>query len=248
MNKKAKLGIGAGALIVLLILFCVRIVGVGQVGIVTRFGSVNREVQSGIHLKLPWPIEHITKMNIQNQKVQVDASAATQDLQTVTTSVALNFNLTPASADQVYREVGTNYQLVVIDPILQETVKSVTSGYNATDLIDQRPKVEAQTLAALQKALEPKGITIDNFSIVNFAFSSAFSSAIENKQVEAQNVQAAQYKLQQANLNAQANQVQDAALTPNILEQQAIAKWDGKLPSNTVAGSSTLFSIPVGGS
>lgn len=231
-------------LVILFILFCVRIVGVGQVGIITRFGTVNREVQSGLSLKLPWPIEHITKMNIQNQKVQQSADAATKDLQTVDTTVALNFNLTPASVDQVYRQVGTNYEQVVIDPILQETVKSITSEYNATDLIDQRPQVETQTLSALQKTLTPKGITVDNFSIVNFAFSADFSNAIENKQVEAQNVQAAQYKLQQAQLNAQANQVQDAALTPAILEQQAISKWDGKLPTYA-SGSTSVFGIPI---
>lgn len=245
-RKSVVFGGGAVGIVILLLLFCVRVVGVGQVGIITRFGSVNRDVQSGIHLKLPWPIEHITKMNIQNQKVQLGASAATADLQTVTTTVALNFNLTPATADQVYRQVGTNYENVVIDPILQETVKAVTSGYNATDLIDQRPAVEAKTLAGLQTALTAKGITVDNFSIVNFDFSSQFSAAIENKQVEAQNVQAAQYKLQQAQLNAQANQVQDAALTPAILQQQAIAKWDGKLPTTLAGGTGTVFNIPLG--
>ena len=246
MRKITKLSIGVGILVILTLLTMIRVVGVGRVGIVTRFGQVVGDRQSGIQFVAPWGVEHLVSMNVQNQKVQVDATAATQDLQTVTTTVALNYNLTPATADQIYRSVGVNYQTVVIDPILQETVKAITSQYNATDLIDQRPKVEAQTLAALDKALSNKGFTVDNFSIVNFEFSKAFSDAIENKQVEAQNVQAAQYKLQQANLNAQANQVQDAALTPQILEQQAIQKWDGKLPNNTVAGGSgTIFSLPL---
>lgn len=241
-----KIGIVVAAVIVLFLLFCLRIVGVGQVGIVTRFGQVNREWQSGVHLKLPWPIEAETKMNVQIQKEQVDASAATQDLQTVTTTVALNYNLTSNTANQVYREVGTDYKVRVIDPILQEAVKSTTSNYNATDLIDQRSKVEQQTYNTLQLALSKRGITVDNLSIVNFQFSTQFSQAIENKQVEAQNVQAAQYKLQQADLNAQANSVQQAALTPAILEQQAISKWDGKLPTYLNSGSGTsVFGIPL---
>lgn len=220
-----------------------KVVGVGQVGIVTRFGQVVGEDQSGFHMILPWPFESMTQMNVQIQKSQVDASAATQDLQTVTTTVALNYNLTPATANQIYREVGTGYVATIVDPILQETVKSVTSQYNATDLIDQRSKVQAQTLAALQSALSARGITVDNLSIVNFEFSPQFAQAIEDKQVQAQNVQAAQYKLQQAQLNAQANQVQQAALTPAILEQQAINKWDGKMPQAVSGGTGNIFGI-----
>jgi regulator of protease activity HflC (stomatin/prohibitin superfamily) len=219
-------------------------VSVGQVGIITSYGSVKGEVASGLHFIPPW--ETVTGVSVQNQKVQVDATAATQDLQTVTATVALNFNLTPQTANNIYKNVGTQYEAVVIDPILQETVKAVTSQYNATDLIDQRAAVEAKTLTALTKALTDKGVTVDNFSIVNFAFSTAYTNAIENKQVEAQNVQAAQYKLQQSQLNAQANAVQDAALTPAILEQQAIAKWDGKLPANTLQGG-TIFGINLQG-
>lgn len=251
MSPKKTVLLIAGPIVGLIIFFMlvsmVRVVSVGSVGIVTRFGKVVGEDQSGLHFILPWPFEGMTGMNVQIQKSQVSASAATLDLQQVSTEVALNYNLTPQTANQVYREVGTNYVSNVVDPIVQETFKAVTAQYNATDLVQERAKVQEQTLAELTTAFKNRGITVDNLNIVNFSFSSAFSNAIENKQVEAQNVQAAQYKLQQAQLNAQANQVQDAALTPNILEQQAIAKWDGKLPSNTVAGGSTLFSIPVGG-
>jgi regulator of protease activity HflC (stomatin/prohibitin superfamily) len=244
MTRAGKTLIGLLVVSLLFFMFCFRIVGVGKVGIVTRFGNVNREWSSGVHFKLPYPIEAETKMNVQIQKEQVDASAATQDLQTVTTTVALNYHLTPDTANQVFRQVGTDYKIRIIDPILQEAVKSTTSKYNATDLIDQRQKVEEQTYNTLTLELGKRGITVDNLSIVNFQFSSQFSTAIEQKQVEAQNVQAAQYKLQQATLNAQANQVQDAALTPAILQQQAINKWDGKLP-NTLAGGGTVFNIPL---
>lgn len=243
----AVLVIGFVLLVIVLLRFAmgIRSVSVGNVGIITSYGNVKGEVPSGLHYIWPW--ETITKMNVQNQKVQVDASAATQDLQTVTTTVALNYNLTPKTANDIYKTVGPQYQRVVIDPILQETVKAITSQYNATDLITQRSTVEAKTLAALTKALTDKGITVDNLSIVNFQFSAQYSAAIESKQVEAQAVATAQYKLQQAQLNAQANSVQDAALTPAILEQQAIARWDGKMPNAVSGGSGTIFGINIQG-
>lgn len=244
MTKTGKWLIGIVVVALLFLVLCVRTVGVGQVGIITRFGSVKRQENSGITLKLPYPIEHLTKMNVQIQKSQVGASAATQDLQEVSTTVALNYNLTPRTANQVYREVGTDYVPTIIDPIVQETFKAVTAQYNATDLVTERAKVQQETFKELTVAFKDRGITIDNLNIVNFDFSKQYSSAIEDKQVQAQNVQAAQYKLQQAQLNAQANQVQDSALTPQILEQQAISKWNGKMPQS-VGSSSTIFGIPL---
>lgn len=239
------IGWGVGFILLLILLFnSVVQVKSGYVGVITTFGKATGEAQPGMSFKVPF-IQGVTGMDTKIVGDEQNASAATQDLQTVTTTLVLNYNLTPGAVDNVFRQIGPTYQLTVVDPILQETVKSVTSQYNAQDLIQSRPAVQAKMLTGLQSALTKYGFTVDNVSIVDFQFSSAYSQAIENKQVEAQNVAAAQYKLQQAQLNAQANQVQDAALTPAILEQQAIAKWDGKLPNNTVAGGSTLFSIPV---
>ena len=246
MNKKKIILLSLTPVYIILFFIVVsmfRTVGVGQVGIVTRFGRVVGEDQSGFHLIAPWPFEGMTGMNVQIQKSQVTASAATLDLQQVDSTIAVNYNLTPTTANQVYREVGPNYVSAIVDPIVQETFKAVTAQYNATDLVQERAKVQAQSLTALTAAFNARGITVDNLNIVDFQFSQAYSAAIENKQVEAQNVQAAQYKLQQAQLNAQANSVQDSSLSQQILEQQAISKWDGKLPQ--YLGQGTVFNIPL---
>ena len=242
--KSAKVIVAVVAVIVLFLLFCVRIVNVGEIGIITRFGNINREASSGLILKLPWPIEHLTKMNVQIQKEQQDASAATQDLQTVTTTLALNYNLTPATADDVFRTIGADYKARIIDPVLQETVKSVTSQFNADELISDRPKVEALVLQDITGKLKSRGVTVDNVSIVNFGFSDAFEQAIEQKQVAQQNAQKAQYELQTAQLQSQAQDVQAKTLTPEYLQLQAIQKWDGKTP-NYVGGNGAVFNIPL---
>lgn len=236
--------IGLIALFFLFFMFCFRIVGVGQVGIITRFGNINREVGSGVLIKAPWPIEHITKMNIRTQKEQQDAAAATKDLQTVTATIALNYNLTPKTAFDVYRNIGTKYQETVLDPILQNSIKAVTSQYDAADLIAKRPEVEKKLDDLLAEKLTNKGITVDNVSIVNFNFSAEFNASIEQKQVAQQNAQKAQYELQTATTQAQAQDVQAKTLTSEYLTLQAINKWNGVLPT-TLAGSNTVFGIPI---
>ena len=232
-------------LILLFFLLCFRVVGVGQVGIITQFGQVSREAQSGVVFKAPWPVQHLTLMNIKTQKEQQDASAASKDLQTVTTTIALNYHLTPVTARKVFVEVGTNYSAVVIDPILQESIKSVTSKYDAAELISKRNEVELALQDKLASKLTDRGITIDNVSIVNFNFSQAFDQSIEQKQVAQQNAQKAQYELQTATTKAQAQDVQAKTLTPEYLQLQAIEKWDGHMPTTVAGGSGTVFSIPL---
>lgn len=248
-NNGSASGVVLGSVAIVIVLFfilCFRVVGVGQVGIVTQFGNINREVGSGIALKLPWPMESLTKMDVKQQKEQQDTSAATKDLQSVTTTIAVNYHLTPKTARDVYQNVGTKYSDVVIDPIIQEAVKSITAQYNAEELISKRSNVELALNDKLTSKLTNRGISVDNVSIVNFKFSAAFDAAIEQKQVAQQNAQKAAYDLQTAQQQAQSQDVKAKTLTPEYLQLQAIEKWNGVLPSTYSAnGNGTIFSIPV---
>lgn len=185
----------------------------------------------------------MTKMNVQVQKEQQDASAASNDLQTVTTTVALNYHLTPGTAGTVFREVGSDYKGRIIDPALQESVKSTISQFNAEELISKRPTVEASALKAITDKLGNRGITVDGISIINFSFSQAFDQAIEAKQVAQQNAQKAQYELQTAETQAKAQQVQATTLTQDYLSLKAIEKWDGRMPQ--YLGANGVFGIPM---
>lgn len=245
MKKLGFTFLGLVVMALLFLMFCFRVVSVGQVGIITRFGRVTREVQGGIVIKAPWPIEHISKMNIKTLKEQQNAAAASKDLQTVSTTVALNYHLTPKDAKTVYMDVGTNYADIVIDPIIQESVKSVTAEYNAEDLIGKRAEVEATLTNRLVSKLTDRGITIDNVSLTNFQFSSAFDQAIEQKQAAQQLAQKAQYDLQRAQQEAKAQDVQAKTLTPEYLQLQAIQKWDGKMPQAISGTNSNIFGIQL---
>jgi regulator of protease activity HflC (stomatin/prohibitin superfamily) len=233
-----------GLVLFLWLLSCFHTVDTGQVGLVKRFGNVVRTQDSGFLVKAPWPIEQLTKMDIRQLKDEQPASAATKDLQNVGATVAVNYSLTPDHAKQVYTTVGKGYAAVVIDPIIQSSIKSVSSQYTAEELVTQRPKVSQEFYDLLKSKLTNRGITVENVSLTDFKFAASFDAAIEAKQAAAQNAEKAQYELQTATTQAQANATQQAALTPEILQQQAIAKWNGVLPT-TVAGTDEVFNIPL---
>lgn len=242
--------IGLGALALLLFILIIALfqstatVSSGYIGIETTYGKVSGEMQPGFHFKIPF-VETVTPMNVQVQKDQTDETAATSDIQNVTTTVALNYHLDHSQVDNIYVNLTPQYEGNYISPIISEAVKAATAKYTAEQLQTERPQVTNDIETTLVSKLQPKGIVVDQFSIINFAYSATFDQAIEQKQAAQQAAQQAQYDLQKAQLTAQANQTQDAALSPAILEQQAIARWDGKMPT-TISGSSTIFSIPVG--
>jgi regulator of protease activity HflC (stomatin/prohibitin superfamily) len=233
-----------GVLVLLRFAMGIRSVSVGQVGVITSYGTVKGEVQSGLHFIWPW--ETVTGMNVRTVKDNVQAAAATKDLQQLDANVNLNYHLNPSYVDMVYRKVGTSYDVTIVQPALQEAVKANTAKFNADEEITNRATVESNIQTDLTKKLQPWGINVDSLSILDFGFSPQYSAAIENKQVEQQNVAAAQYKLQQAQLNAQANQAQDSSLSQQILEQQAISKWDGRMPQ-VVSGTNQIFGINLQG-
>lgn len=231
-------------------------VDAGKVGVVTRLGAVNRVVNPGAGLKLPF-IEGVTEMDTRTQKDQVDANAASQDLQTVKATIAVNYHLEGDKAVSVYQNIGPDYQDKVIAPAVQNVFKGVTAQFTAEQLITQREVVRAKAEESLRGQLAAYSVKVDNFNIVNFDFSPEFDAAIEKKQVAQQDVETSKQLLAKAQVDAQTNVAiqqgqadgqkilkNTGALTPEYLESLALNKWDGHLPS-VVGGGTPFINIPL---
>src|SRR3972149_4836711 len=70
-------------------------IGAGERGILLRFNAVTGTIyDEGLYFR--WPlIERVIKVDIKIQKEQADAHAASKDLQTVHSDVAVNFHVSP---------------------------------------------------------------------------------------------------------------------------------------------------------
>lgn len=230
-------------LVILFFVFCFRTVDAGQVGIITRFGDVNRTAPSGVVLKLPYPIERLHKMEIRVQKEQQTSTAATSDLQDVTATLALNYALDGSSALKVYKEIGVEYKDRILTPAMQESFKAASASFTASQLITERTAVKAKAYEVIKTRLEKYGVRVIDLNIVNFNFSPEFTKSIEAKQVAAQHAERAKFNLEQAKLDAKAQEAQKVSLSPELLQKYAIDKWNGKMP--TYVGGGSVFNIPL---
>ena len=227
-------------------------IGPGQRGVLMTFGAVQEGVlDPGLHVKLPF-MQSVAKMDVQVQNSQAAETAASLDLQNVSTTVATNWHILPADAEWVYQHIGKESDLVdkIIRPAISNSVQAVTAHYNAEDLIIHRDEVRSQIQSQITSELQPYRVVVDSVNITDFHFSDEFAQAIERKQIAQQRAFQAKYELQQAQVLAQQRIVEATAqaqsqkllqqtLTPEIIQQQAIATWDGHLP--TVLGSSGML-------
>ncbi len=243
VSKQSRWILAAVGLVILLAFMCIRSVDAGQVGVITRFGEINREAQSGLAIKLPWPIEQIYYMDTRIQKQQEEATAATSDLQDVSATLAVNYALNREEATRVYKEIGLEYRDRVVIPAVQESFKAATAQYTANELLTKRADVKQKALEIIKRRIEPYGIRVDDVSIVNFSFSADFSKSIEAKQVAAQEAERAKFNLERARLDAEAQNAQKQSLSAELLQKYAIDKWDGKMPQ--YVGGESVFNIPL---
>ncbi len=227
----------------------------GNIGVVLRFSAVNRVSYPGINLKLPF-VERVVLMNVRTQKDEVQATAMSENLQVVTSQIAVNYHLNGTRAKEVYENIGADYANIIVAPAIQNTFKAVTAQFSAEELITKRDEVRMKAEEELTKQLEPYFIVVENFNIVNFDFSAEYQQAIESKQVAQQQVETSKQKLAQAEIDAQTVIAQakgqaDAqkalnqtgALTPEYLQYLFLTKWNGILPQVMSSGTDTMIDV-----
>lgn len=250
LRKPRVLEIAIAALIVVVVWSAFVTVGPGERGVLMTFGAVRHGVLTpGLHMKIPL-VQTVKLMNVQIQKSETAETAASRDLQNVTTKVAVNWSITPSDAEWVYERLGDESQLTdkVIAPIVSNAVKAVAARYDAEQLVEKRDVVRDQIQQQIVAALTHYKVQVQGVNITNFSFSQDYAKAIEQKQVAQQRAQQAEYDLArikvqaqqeiaQAQGQAQAQKLLQSTLTPEIIRLKAVDKWNGVLPQVTGGGA-----------
>lgn len=239
----------------MLILGSFFVVPAGHKGVVfnTFTGVKDKTYDEGFNLKLPF-FEKPYKFEVRTRVYNDDAAAASKDLQIVSTRVALNYHIDKDKVNTLFKNIGPDYELRIINPSIQEVVKATTAKHIAEELITKRENVKEEIKLSLKERLAKSYIILDDLSITNFDFSQEFNHAIEAKVTAEQNAlkeqnnlkvvqYQAQQKVEQAKGEAEAIKIVNEELlkSPKYIDYLTIQKWDGKMP--LALGSGSLLSI-----
>ncbi|MDE6596078.1 MAG: prohibitin family protein, partial [Oscillospiraceae bacterium] len=190
-------------LLIVVLLNSFTTVKAGHSGVVTTFGKVSEGVLSeGLHFKIPF-IQNIILIDNRVQKAEASCSSASKDLQTVSSTIAVNYKVLNGYSASVYKNIGMDYESVIITPAIQECVKAVTAKFTAEELITNRQSVGDQMMDLLKEKIGEYGIEIQIFNITAFDFTDEYNAAIEAKQTAQQNALKAQQDLQRIKVEAE---------------------------------------------
>ena len=204
-NKAIKRLIIAGlALVLAVILFstCTVQVPTGYTAIITTFGKVeDYTLEAGFHVKSPF--QKIILMDNREQKTPFTTQAFSSDIQQVDIIGSINYAINKSTAMTLFKEVGTDYFIKLVNPRMLENIKAVFSKYTAENLVSAREQLSSKIRDDLSKEMARYGITIVSISIENIDFTDAFTDAVEAKQVAAQRKLQAEIEQEQKTMETQ---------------------------------------------
>ncbi|HVY63949.1 MAG TPA: prohibitin family protein [Gammaproteobacteria bacterium] len=254
----------AGVLAVATLFGCWYTVDQGERAVVLRLGELIGENGPGLHFKLPW-VNTVHKITVQNQNRRyTKLEAYSRDQQSADLTVSVTFMASDPSA--VYSQYGDLDGAVarLIDPRVMSGVKTIFGQYDAVRAIQERAALNRDIDAAITAAITAP-IQIVSVQVENIDFSEAYEQSVEQRmlaQVEIQkreeNLRTTQVEAEIARTKAEGEanairlkgEAEAAAIkaradalraNADLVQLQAVEKWDGKLPTTMVPGSALPF-------
>ena len=239
--------------------FSFHTVDTGEVAVVKTFGEAKEVKGPGLNYDF-WMTKKYVYIDTKTQELPIETMAYSSDAQVMTIQMTVQYQALGDKAVDIVKEYGSLEALTSrITSIVTETPKSVVSTRTAMDIIANRgaitPEVEAAIIAAVG---EEYFVSINKVTITNIDFSDTFEQAVEDKMVAEQAKLKADYenekklakaeadakaKIMEAEAEKQANELLEKSLTPQILQEMYLDKWDGKLPQ-VVTDGETIMQIP----
>lgn len=257
ITKKAVIPVVIAILLIIVIANSFTVVEAGHTGVLVTMGKVNDNVlQEGVHFKAPF-IQQCVLIDNRIVKLEVETEAFSKDLQSVMTTLAINYRVDTAKSYSIYKNIGANYEAVLVTPAVNEVLKAITAQYTAEQSVTNRALISDGLVNGLNEKLNDIGLYVTDVNIINFDFSEAFITAIEEKQVAQQKLLKAETEKQTAITNAEAeaqtirikaeaeadaNRTISESITENVINYKKLEKWDGVLPRVT-GGASALVDV-----
>ncbi|GAB3881528.1 SPFH domain-containing protein [Spirosoma agri] len=181
----------------------------------------------------------------------------------------LNYHLQRGQGANVYRKYRKELPDIennILRTIVYNSYRDVANTFTPDSLVNNRVSFEDQVEAKLQKALVNDGFVFENITsnltppeslqAMIDAKNTAVQNALRlNNQVAAEKASAeiavtkatglARAKVIEAEAEARANELKQRTLTPLLIQQQWIAKWNGALPTTQLGNSSTMVQLPL---
>jgi len=203
------------------LLATVRQVDAGEVGVVKLFGNVQDDVlNSGLHLVNP--LADVVAIDVKTHAYTMSAVAdegeksgddairvLTSDGLEVTIDVTVLYRPSAADAPRMLREVGANYQDVLVRPLVRTRFRDHAVEFAAVDLYSFRREAFQQSVfASLEADFKGKGLLLEQVLVRDIVLPDSVKAAIEAKINAEQEAQKMQFVLEKERQEAERKRVE----------------------------------------
>jgi regulator of protease activity HflC (stomatin/prohibitin superfamily) len=204
-----------------LLMACVKQTDAGQVGVQKLFGNVqDRVLESGLNIVNPLvdvvPInvrtQNYTMSGVHNegQKTGDDAiRVLSSDGLEVTIDLTVLYHVNREEAPRIIREIGPDYEEVIIRPVTRTKIRDNAVFYNAIDLYSvKREEFQQRIYKDIETNFKQRGLTLEQLLIRNIALPESVKQTIESKINAEQDAQKMQFVLQKEKQEAERKRVE----------------------------------------
>lgn len=199
----------------------------GTVGIKTRNGKFVETVNAGLGFKLPW-VDQVHVMETRNMKMELETHVYSADTQQYNTTIAVNFDISPADAEHLFKAEGLYYADRRLRPLVESTLKEVGGKYNAQRTIQERDKFGADAREAIVEAAKVYNIRVTEVQVRDLNFTKQFEQAIEQAMLAKAKVEEERNVLEQKRIKAETIVV-EAAANANAEREKAKGQADAQI-------------------
>jgi len=160
-----------------------------------------------------------------------------------TVDPTLSFNIVSGNAPNIFRKYRKDLDEITRTTILtyvKDAFRLQMNKYTTDEIVSSREKFETDVQSTLAKVLETEGFRLEQLTS-GLGYPKTIVDAVNNKNKSVQEAMKAENELRlveaqakkmivQAEAEKKANELKQQSLTPLLIQQQFIEKWNGKTP------------------
>jgi regulator of protease activity HflC (stomatin/prohibitin superfamily) len=183
-----------------------------EVGVRRRTGKISDEVKpAGMYTV--GLFSTIIKVPVSTTNLATVADLPTKEGLTVQSEMSILYRIDQKKIPDLLRNVGENYEEVVISPVFRSVVRDVSARFMAKDLhTAERSNIEKAIQADMIKYLEPRGIVVEGVLLKSVKLPRELTVAIEERLRSEQEAFRMQFVLDRERQEAERRKVEAAGI------------------------------------
>ena len=175
----------------------------GEAAVVKVWGEAKEIKGEGLNFD-SWISTRYIKYDLKTQEVNSEISAYSQDAQSMTANLTVQFRVQSDKLLEINKEYGELDVLTErIKAISEEKAKVVLASSSAMSLIETRSGLSAKVEEAIKGAVGQYYIDVTMIAVTDITFSEAFENTVEDKMIAEQEKLKAEYEKEKAIIQAE---------------------------------------------